>query len=199
MRTSYSRRELYALGEPLGDSATYLKADGGLILGDGGGGGGSQPASSTTQTQDLPDWAKPYAQDVLSKGKAVTDLDQNPYQPYGGNRIAGFDPMQQQAFQGAQNMRVAPQIGQATAASVGAGLGGFDVAGQANQYGFQNQVGGYMNPYLQMSLALKLLKPIVRTTLLELSNNLRLLKQAHLVGHAKQSWRLRTSATAIWV
>ena len=154
MRTSYSRRELYALGEPLGDSATYLKADGGLVLGDGGGGGGgSQPASSTTQTQDLPDWAKPYAQDVLSKGKAVTDLDQNPYQPYGGERIAGFDPMQQQAFQGAQNMRVAPQIGQATAASVGAGLGGFDVAGQSTTGGFQNQVGGYMNPYLQMSLA----------------------------------------------
>jgi hypothetical protein len=154
MRTSYSRRELYAFGEPLGDSATYLKADGGLILGDGGGGGGgSQPASSTTQTQDLPDWAKPYAQDVLSKGKAVTDLDQNPYQPYGGDRIAGFDPMQQQSFQGAQNMKVAPQIGQATAAATGAGLGGFDVAGQSNQYGFQNQVGGYMNPYLQMSLA----------------------------------------------
>ena len=154
MRTSYSRRELYAFGEPLGDSATYLKADGGLILGDGGGGGGgSQPASSTTQTQDLPDWAKPYAQDVLSKGKAVTDLDQNPYQPYGGERIAGFDPMQQQSFQGAQNMKVAPQIGQATAAATGAGLGGFDVAGQSTTGGFQNQVGGYMNPYLQMSLA----------------------------------------------
>jgi hypothetical protein len=152
MRTSYSRRELYALGEPLGDSATYLKADGGFILGDGGG-GSQQPASSTTQTQDLPDWAKPYAQDVLSKGKAVTDLGQNPYQPYGGERIAGFDPMQQQSFQGAQNMKVAPQIGQATAASVGAGLGGFDVAGQSTTGGFQNQVGGYMNPYLQMSLA----------------------------------------------
>ena len=37
---SISRRELYALGEPLGDSATYRKADGGLVLGDGGGGGG---------------------------------------------------------------------------------------------------------------------------------------------------------------
>ena len=36
---SYSRRQLYALGEPLGDSATYRKADGGLVLGDGGGGG----------------------------------------------------------------------------------------------------------------------------------------------------------------
>jgi hypothetical protein len=153
MRTSYSRRELYALGEPLGDSATYLKADGGLILGDGGGSSAPAPASSTTQTQDLPDWAKPYAQDVLSKGKAVTDLEQNPYQPYGASRIAGFDPMQTQAFQGAQNMRVAPQIGQATAASVGAGLGGFDVAGQSTTGGFQNQVGGYMNPYLQYSLA----------------------------------------------
>lgn len=122
----------------------------------GGGGGGGQPAdttSKTTQTQDLPEWAKPYAQDVLSKGKAITDVGQNPYQPYGGERIAGFDPMQQQAFQGAQNMRVAPQIGQGTAAAVGAGLGGFDVAGQSTTGGFQNQVGGYMNPYLQMSLA----------------------------------------------
>jgi hypothetical protein len=123
MRTSYSRRELYALGEPLGDSATYLKADGGYILGDGGGGGGGgQPANTTsasTQTQDLPEWAKPYAEDVLSKGKAVTDTSQNPYQPYGGNRIAGFSPMQQQAMQGAQNMQTAPQIGQGTAAAVG--------------------------------------------------------------------------------
>ena len=119
----------------------------------GGGGGGGQPASTTTQTQDLPDWAKGHAQTVLNKGEALTDINANPYQAYGGNRIAGFDPMQQQAFQGARNMTVAPQIGQATAASVGAGLGGFDVAGQANQYGFQNQVGGYMNPYLQMSLA----------------------------------------------
>ena len=54
---SYSRRQLYALGEPLGDSATYRKADGGLILGDGGGGGGgSAPANTTstsTQTSEL--------------------------------------------------------------------------------------------------------------------------------------------------
>jgi hypothetical protein len=157
MIKSYSRRELYALGEPLGDSATYLKADGGYILGDGGGGGGGgQPANTTsasTQTQDLPEWAKPYAEDVLSKGKAVTDTSQNPYQPYGGNRIAGFSPMQQQAMQGAQNMQTAPQIGQGTAAAIGAGLGGADVAGQATTTGFQNQVGGYMNPYMNQILA----------------------------------------------
>ena len=156
MRTSYSRRELYALGEPLGDSATYLKADGGYILGDGGGGGGSQPANTTstqTQTSELPEWARPYAKDVLAKGQALTDVNQNPYQQYTGDRIAGFSPMQQQAMQGAQNMTVAPQTSEATAAATGAGLGGLGVANQATVGGFQNQVGGYMNPYLNQILA----------------------------------------------
>lgn len=124
MKRSYSRRELYALGEPLGDSATYRKA-GGLVLGDGGGGGGA-PATpdKTTQTVELPEWARPYAKNVLSRGAALTDVNQNPYQQYGGNRIAGFSPMQMQSFQGAANMDAGPR-------------------------GFQEQVGGYMSPYMQ--------------------------------------------------
>jgi hypothetical protein len=157
MRTSYSRRELYALGEPLGDSATYRKANGGFILGDGGGGGGgSQPANTTstsTQTTELPEWARGYAKDALAKGQALTDVNQNPYQTYSNPRIAGFSPMQQQSFEGAANMQVAPQIGQGTAAATMAGLGGLGVAGQANVGGFQNQVGGYMNPYMNQILA----------------------------------------------
>jgi hypothetical protein len=124
MKRSYSRRELYALGEPLGDSATYRKA-GGLVLGDGGGGGGgSAPADKTTQTVELPEWARPYAKNVLAKGAALTDINQNPYQQYGGNRIAGFSPMQMQSFQGAANMDAGPR-------------------------GFQENVGGYMSPYMQ--------------------------------------------------
>jgi hypothetical protein len=104
---SYSRRELYALGEPLGDSATYRKADGGLVL--GGGGGGGQPANTTqVQTQELPAWARGYAKDVLAKGQALTDIGKNPYQTYGGQRNAGFSDLQNQAFaaagpQGFQN------------------------------------------------------------------------------------------------
>jgi len=39
MSKSYSRRELYALGEPLGTSATQTKIGGGRIYGGGGGGG----------------------------------------------------------------------------------------------------------------------------------------------------------------
>ena len=34
---SYSRRELYAMGEPLGESVTRLKPGGGRIYGGGGG------------------------------------------------------------------------------------------------------------------------------------------------------------------
>ena len=111
------------------------------------------PAAEQKAVTELPEWAKPYGKDILAKGAALTDVSQNPYQTYNQERLAGFSPMQQQAMQNAQGMSAAPQIGQGTAAAVGAGLGGANVAGQANQYGFQNQVGGYMNPYLQMSLA----------------------------------------------
>ena len=100
----------------------------------GGGGGGGQPANTTsaqTQTQDLPDWAKPYAQDVLSKGKAVTDVSQNPYQAYGGERVAGFSDLQKQSQTGAGNIQTGPQ-------------------------GFQQDVGGYMNPYMNQILAPRL-------------------------------------------
>ena len=134
------KRSLLPLSGPQGDSG-------------GGGGGSSNQTSQQTTTQDLPEWAKPYAQDVLSKGKALTDISQNPYQAYGGNRIAGFSDLQNQSFQGAQNMQPSQQLGMGTNAAVGAGLGGLNVANQATTGGFQNQVGGYMNPYMNQILA----------------------------------------------
>ena len=149
---SYSRRQLEALGEPFGESATRVKLGGRIY----GGGGSSAPANTTstsTQTTELPEWARGYAKDTLAKGQALTDINQNPYQQYSGDRIAGFSPMQQQAMQNAQGMNVAPQVGQGTAAATMAGMGGLGVAGQANPYGFQNQVGGYMNPYMNQILA----------------------------------------------
>lgn len=134
------KRSLLPLSGPQGDS----------------GGGGSAPANTTstsTQTTELPEWARGYAKDALAKGQALTDVNQNPYQTYTNPRIAGFSPLQQQSMQNASNMQVAPQIGQGTAAATMAGLGGLGVAGQANTQGFQNQVGGYMNPYMNQILA----------------------------------------------
>jgi hypothetical protein len=93
-------------------------------MGDSGGGGGGGQPDKTTQTVELPEWARPYAKDVLAKGAALTNINQNPYKQYKGNRIAGFSPMQMQSFQGAANMDAGPQ-------------------------GFQENVGSYMSPYMQ--------------------------------------------------
>lgn len=108
---SYSRRQLEALGEPLGESVT--RKEGGRII---YGGGGSAPSQQTqTQIIDLPEWAKPYAQKGLAKGEALTERE---YVPYRGERIAGFSPMQQQAFGSAA------QLGPSAAGQAGIGLAG---------------------------------------------------------------------------
>lgn len=115
---SYSRRQLEAFGEPLGDSIT--RKEGGRII--YGGGGSSAPPATQTQVSDLPDWAKPSAQRLLGKAEALTEA--GTYEPYKGERVAGFSPLQQQAFQSAAQMDAGPQA-------------------------FGQQVGQYMSPYMQ--------------------------------------------------
>jgi hypothetical protein len=148
---SYSRRQLEALGEPFGDSATQKKLGGGYIA---GGGGSSAPASAPSQqtvTQsNIPEWARPYGEKLLGQTQALTDINQNPYQQFEGQRIAGFNPLQQQAFQNVQGMQVSPQTGQAAGMAGLAGLGGLN-AGQnyQNQATNPNAVAQYMSPYQQ--------------------------------------------------
>jgi hypothetical protein len=149
---NYSRRQLYALGEPIGESATRLKL-GGRIYGGGGDSGGSAAPDKTTQVTELPEWARPYAKATLAKGAALTDINQNPYQQYTGQRIAGFSPMQQQSFQGAANMQPSKQLGTATDLASAAGMGALGTNYQGGQ--FSGGVFGkgaadyYMNPYQQ--------------------------------------------------
>jgi hypothetical protein len=147
-----SRRDLYAMGEPFGDSATQHKVGGGRIYGGGGSGGGSGSQTST-QVQDVPDWAKPYAKEGLGKAAALTDITQNPYQTYDQSRQAGFTDLQNQAFTGAQN--AAPSAAMGTAANMAgtAGLGALNAGANFNPYQ-TGQFGGqtaqnYMNPYMQ--------------------------------------------------
>ena len=105
-------------------------------------GGGSAPAqpTSTTQTQDLPDWAIPYAQEVLGKGAA---LSQAPYEKYTGQRQAQFTPMQQRAFQGAAGMGPSAATGEATQRALGTSYDPY-ATGQ-----FGAQASQYMDPYMQ--------------------------------------------------
>lgn len=120
-----------------------------------GSGGGKTP-KNTTQTviSDVAPWAREAAKETLAKGMELTEQG---YEQYGGNRLAGFDPMQQQSYTDAQNMGVAPQIGTATQMATQAGQ--YNPADFQNQYNNQLQqytganVNQYMNPYLEGALA----------------------------------------------
>jgi len=91
------------------------------------------PAAPTQQTvtqTNIPEWARPYAERLLGQGEALTDINQNPYVSYGGQRVAELNPMQQQAYADIAGMGPASQLGQATGM---AGLAGLQ-AQQAGQY-----------------------------------------------------------------
>lgn len=146
---SYSRRQLYAFGEPLGDSVTR-KEGGRIVYGDGG---GQSSSGTTTQISELPDWAKGYAKDTLAKTGALTDISQNPYKPYEANRIAGFSPLQQQAQQQAAGMQTSAATGFGTQLAGAAGLGALGARYDPTQFQ-AGEFGGdaaqrYMSPYMQ--------------------------------------------------
>jgi hypothetical protein len=115
-----------------------------------GGGGGGQPTNTTQTTTTIPEYARPYVERMLGKAEAFSET---PYQAYGGQRTAGFTPMQEQAFQGAANLGPAKQLGTGTQLAGIAGLGGLGAGQQyaqqaTNPYAMQS----YMSPYIQNAL-----------------------------------------------
>ena len=108
--------------------------------------GSSQPAAPTSQTvtqTSIPDYAKPYVEKMLGQTEALAGT---PYQTYDRERIAGFTPMQQQAFQGAQGMQGAPQMSAATGMATQAGLGALNTQYQGGQFANQFQAPGQYDP-----------------------------------------------------
>ena len=148
---SYSRRELYAMGEPLGESVT--RKEGGRIIYGGGGGGG--PTSTTVNQSNIPEYLRPQVETVL--GGAMKELFQTkeipgvggapstfeitgtkPFTPYSADPrsyVAGFSPLQQQVQANAANLQVPGQFNQATGYANAAGQGGLDSAQRAYGYG----------------------------------------------------------------
>jgi len=161
--TYYSRRQLEALGEPLGDSVTR-KEGGRIIYGGGGSGGGGQPTQNTTYSTNVPEYARPYVENMLESTQKQIYTDDmtgfRPYRPYStdvNNYFAGFSPLQQQAQQTTAGLQVPGQYGAATNLAGASGLGAFGVAQQAmgagQQFAQQAQdpraMQGYMSPYMQ--------------------------------------------------
>ena len=137
------------------------------------------PTQTNYTNVSIPDYAKPYVQDMLGQASAVADVNK-PYMQYMGDKVAQFTPLQQQAFRGAQNMQVAPQIQQASdmtglASQAAMNYGNYDPAkissynvnapdlqyfqmGDAERVGTQSftrpgMAEAYMSPYMQNVVA----------------------------------------------
>jgi hypothetical protein len=114
--------------------------------------------ADATQSQvyqtNIPQQLLPYEQNLLDTASQFTNIANNPYQAYTGERVAQFSPLQQNAMNAAGQLGVAGQIGAGTDLAAGAGLGAM---GAGQNYAMQatnpGAVGAYMNPYLMQSLA----------------------------------------------
>jgi hypothetical protein len=149
--------------------------------GGGGGGGQQQVTQQSNQYASLSPWAQPFITSILGAGQSqvfktdpttgnITGI--NPYNAYGSYNpeggqyginpsaqaaanaaVAGFTPLQQQAYQGASGLNLPNQFGPATGAAL-QGTGQALMAGQNYQNMATNPyaTAAYMNPYLQASL-----------------------------------------------
>lgn len=114
-----------------------------------------QQIQQTTTT--IPDYAKPYVEELLGNAQGLTDINQNPYMQYMRDRQAQFTPLQQQSYENAALMQTAPQLGDATAMAGQAGLGALNTQYTFNPYQTQqftgNNVQAYMSPYMDNVVA----------------------------------------------
>jgi hypothetical protein len=114
----------------------------------GSSGGGGGPTQSTTVNTNIPEYARPYVENMLQSTQAQIYNDDGtsfrPYQPYSSNPqdyVASFSPLQEQSQATVANMKVPGQYGVATGLAGQAGLGGLAAADQSSMLG--NQALGY--------------------------------------------------------
>jgi len=77
-----------------------------------GGGGSSKPTQQTVTQVTIPPELMPYAKRALGTAEQLTY--QQPYQTYGGQRLAGLNPLQQQGMFATQALGPSQQIEQAS-------------------------------------------------------------------------------------
>lgn len=115
--------------------------------------GGSAPSEQTVVQTNLPDYAEPYFERLMERAEGLSLAD---YTPYGGQRLAGMDPMQTQSYDMLSGMagQGLPYLGDA----VGVTQGNIDRAGSMNfdpyqfsQYG--NFQAGSATPFAGFSAA----------------------------------------------
>lgn len=103
----------------------------------GGGGGGD----TTTTTSNVPKEVIPTYKGLVKK---ADDISNRPYVAYEGERVAGLNPLQQQAIDGAAGFQLPGQFDAATEAATRAGG-----AIGTSKFTDPGVAGSYMNPYVE--------------------------------------------------
>jgi len=116
-----------------------------------GGGGGE----STSYQTNLPEYAQPYYEEMMARTQAESI---KPYTPYGGDRVAGFTPAQQQTQAEIMGMQRPGELAQASQAYAALGKKAgettytpttFSEGYKAGTLTDQGTLGKYMSPYMQ--------------------------------------------------
>ena len=108
-----------------------------------------QESSSTISQTSIPDYAKPFVENLLGQAQSYTDPSQNPYQQYMGERQAQFSPLQQMSYDNAAMMQGSPQLQDATAMAGSAGLGALNTGYTYNPYQTKSFIGGTQGSFDQ--------------------------------------------------
>ena len=139
-------------------------------MGKGSSGGSPQPSSQTVTQTNLPEYARPYFENLLERTQAESYRG---YTPYEGERIAGFNPEQEAVQTEVAGMQTPDQFAPATGMTTAAGLGSL-TAGQdyAQMATDPSQIQSYMSPYMQNVVDMQKQEAIRDAQKQQLSTNL---------------------------
>jgi hypothetical protein len=143
-----------------------------------------QLSQITQTTTSIPDYAKPYVEELLGNAQGLTDFNQNPYMQYMGDRVAQFTPMMQQSYENMALMQTQPQLQDATAMAGSAGLGALNTGYTYNPFQTKSftspqMAESYMSPYMNNVVARQQQDAI---------------RQAAIAGQAQQAQAARSGA-----
>lgn len=118
----------------------------------GGGSGGPTQTTSTVTNSNLPEYARPYYEDLMNRTGGVA---QRPYESYTGPRIQGFNNDQSTAFsmtrdiagQGTPDLDTARGV-TGTATSAALGTTGYQSSNINTPMWDGSQASNYMDPYM---------------------------------------------------
>jgi hypothetical protein len=116
-------------------------------MGKGGGGGAPPPTQQTVTQTNLPEYARPYFENIMQRAQSESYRD---YQPYEAERIAGFTPAQTAAQQETLGMQTPEQIAAGTGLTGAGGLGALGAGQQFMSMATDpTQMQSFMSPYQQ--------------------------------------------------